>query len=112
MSQRQRKRTVNELFHNRFYNPKFIWWSAEDRDWDNMAPVGREFGSPDFERLMQEDYERMRVTLARLVSICSKATATVPEATEFRQEAINVQVALRDLGLAGGPWPERLEVAD
>jgi len=98
MSQRQRKRTVNELFHNRFYNPKFIWWSAEDRDWDNMAPVGREFGSPDFERLMQEDYERMRVTLARLVSICSKATATVPEATEFRQEAINVQVALRDLG--------------
>lgn len=24
----------------------------ELRDWDQMAPVGREFGSPDFERLM------------------------------------------------------------
>jgi hypothetical protein len=55
MSQRQRKRTVNELFHNRFYNPRFIWWSVEDLAWDNMAPVGREFGSPDYERLMQED---------------------------------------------------------
>ena len=27
----------------------------EDRLWDQMAPVGREFGSPDFERLMDED---------------------------------------------------------
>lgn len=27
----------------------------EDEWWDRMAPVGREFGSPDFERLMAED---------------------------------------------------------
>lgn len=27
----------------------------EDRLWDQMRPVGREFGSPDFERLMDED---------------------------------------------------------
>ncbi len=98
MSQRQRKRTVNELFHNRLYNPKFIWWSAEDRDWDNMAPVGREFGSPDFERLMQEDYERLRVTLARLVSICGKDTGTAPEASEFDEDTSNVKLALRVLG--------------
>lgn len=26
--------------------------SDDDRDWENMAPVGMEFGSPDFERLM------------------------------------------------------------
>lgn len=29
--------------------------SLEDRLWDRMPPVGREFGSPDFERLMAED---------------------------------------------------------
>lgn len=29
---------------------------VEDRLWDRMQPVGREFGSPDFERLMDEDF--------------------------------------------------------
>lgn len=29
--------------------------SLEDLLWDRVAPVGREFGSPDFERLMEED---------------------------------------------------------
>lgn len=28
----------------------------EDRLWDRMPAVGREFGSPDFDRLMDEDY--------------------------------------------------------
>lgn len=28
----------------------------EDQLWDRMPAVGREFGSPDFARLMQEDY--------------------------------------------------------
>ncbi|MFG6489608.1 hypothetical protein ACG04R_23230 [Roseateles sp. BYS78W] len=28
----------------------------EDRLWDQMPAVGREFGSPDFDRLMEEDY--------------------------------------------------------
>jgi|GEM_PF-2764043 len=26
--------------------------------WDNMAPVGVEFASPDYERLMQEHFEK------------------------------------------------------
>jgi len=30
--------------------------SLEDRLWDRMPPIGREFGSPDFERLMEEDF--------------------------------------------------------
>lgn len=29
--------------------------SLEDRLWDQMPPVGREFGSPDFDRLMGVD---------------------------------------------------------
>jgi hypothetical protein len=33
------------------------WLHAqEDRLWDRMPAVGREFGSPDFERLMAEDH--------------------------------------------------------
>lgn len=28
------------------------------RLWDEMRAVGREFGSPDFERLMEEDHRR------------------------------------------------------
>jgi len=30
--------------------------SLKDRLWDRMRAVGREFGGPDFERLMKEDY--------------------------------------------------------
>jgi hypothetical protein len=30
-------------------------YTKEIKAWDNMVPVGREFGSPDFERLMEED---------------------------------------------------------
>jgi hypothetical protein len=30
--------------------------TPEDRLWDQMRPVGRGFGSPDFERLMDEDH--------------------------------------------------------
>lgn len=27
----------------------------EDRQWDQLVPVGREFGSPDFDRLMADE---------------------------------------------------------
>lgn len=30
-------------------------FESELREWDAMRPVGREFGSPDFDRLMEED---------------------------------------------------------
>ena len=98
MNQRRRKRTVSWFFHHRFYNSKFIWKSAEDWAWDNMAPVGREFGSPDFERLMQEDADQMRATLAQLVADCLVNESPLSEATEFREETANVQKALKELG--------------
>lgn len=50
MSSRSNKRRVANLFHRRFHSA-FIWRSAEDFEWLNMTPVGREFGSPDYERL-------------------------------------------------------------
>jgi hypothetical protein len=30
--------------------------TLDDHLWDRMPAVGREFGSPDFDRLMEEDY--------------------------------------------------------
>lgn len=98
MSQRQRKRTVKELFHNRFYNTRFIWWSAEDCAWESMAPVGREFGSPDYERLMKEDADQWQARLAKLIAICSEGKEPVSDASEFKEDAINVQLALKELG--------------
>jgi hypothetical protein len=36
---------------------RHCWFNTEeDRLWDRMPAVGREFGSPDFERLMAEDH--------------------------------------------------------
>jgi len=34
--------------------------SLEDQIWDRMPAVGREFGSPDFDRLMEEDFRQRR----------------------------------------------------
>lgn len=56
MNARRNKIRVSRLFHGRFHS-RFIWQSAEDIAWERMAPVGREFGSRDFDRLMQEDYD-------------------------------------------------------
>ena len=50
-SSRSIKRRVMNLFHERFCSDFFIWRFAEEEKWLDAAPVGREFGSPDFERL-------------------------------------------------------------
>ncbi len=44
-----------------FRSPRYKRWlnaQREERLWDQMPAVGREFGSPDFERLMEEDYRK------------------------------------------------------
>lgn len=35
-------------------------FEIEARAWDRMQAVGREFGSPDFDRLMEEDFQRSK----------------------------------------------------
>ena len=50
MSVRSNKPRVARLFHGRFHGP-FPWRSAEELAWMNLSSVGREFGSPDYERL-------------------------------------------------------------
>ncbi len=49
-SQRKQRGKVNRLMSKRGVDGRL-----EDRLWDRMPAVGREFGSPDFERLMGED---------------------------------------------------------
>lgn len=51
-SPRRRKTAVSSLLRQQ--RRKRI--EQEDLLWDRMPAVGREFGSPDFERLMAEDH--------------------------------------------------------
>ncbi|OYT93529.1 MAG: hypothetical protein CFE43_02010 [Burkholderiales bacterium PBB3] len=43
--------------------------SEEELAWDAMAPVGREFGSPDYEKLMTEDAAEFASDLARWIQL-------------------------------------------
>ena len=107
MSSRSNKRRVANLFYQRFHSA-FIWQSAEDREWLNEAPVGREFGSPDYEELMEQDMKEFQLNLSSLIKVCSDlADAKTGDVdAEERQAALNVQIALQELG-----QPVSLEVA-
>lgn len=50
MNSRSNRRRVCRLFYGRFHG-KVLWRSQEEQAWLDIAPVGREFGSPDYERL-------------------------------------------------------------
>ncbi len=50
MSVKSNKRRVSRLFYGRFHG-QVRWRSAEEQAWLDVVPVGREFGSPDYERL-------------------------------------------------------------
>ena len=54
MSTRTNKRRIYAIFDSRFSGKPF-WRSAEEQAWLDVAPVGREFGSPDYERLQVLD---------------------------------------------------------
>lgn len=69
MNSRKRKRIVGKLFHSRFNHPRFLWRSSEEQAWLNMAPVGREFGSPAYERLMDLDFKVRALAVEVLGSV-------------------------------------------
>lgn len=100
MNSRKRKRSVSQIFHSKFHHSRFFWQSAEDGNWLNIAPVGREFGSPDYDRLMQQDVSDLRSNLSSLIDKCSDSC--VDSRTSFdaiqRKQAVNVQIALHELG--------------
>jgi hypothetical protein len=72
--------------------------SDEDLAWDAMAPVGREFGSPDFDRLMGEDAKKFASDLARWIQQCSAANVALKLEVDEVSDARNVQIALSELG--------------
>lgn len=49
------RKNKHRLYRLWFQDKPYLRWSTEDRAWESMAPVGREFGSPDYERLMELD---------------------------------------------------------
>lgn len=100
MNSRKRKRSLSQLFHARLHNSRFFWQSAEDRDWLNMAPVGREFGSPDYNRLTQQDFSDLMSNLSSLVNKCSDSSVDSNALSDLtqRKHAVNVQIALHELG--------------
>jgi len=98
MHKKQRRRGVRQLVRARFRNPGFSRQSDEDIAWDAIAPVGREFGSPDYERLAQQDALEFRLRLAELVSAARTAAfgQSEPEDPGERTTAHNVQIALKE----------------
>ena len=93
---------------DRKFKSAFVSQSAEEYEWLNFAPVGREFGSPDYEKLMEQDMREFQSNLSNLIKVCSdRADAkTGGVDAEERQDAVNVQIALQELG-----QPVSLEVA-
>lgn len=98
MNSRKRKQRILQLLHARLHHPVFRWPTAEDREWDSMAPVGREFGSPDYERLMQEDSLDLKRALVELISRGQAAVAAKSQPVDPIElsDALNVQTALRE----------------
>ena len=72
--------------------------SDEDLAWDATAPVGREFGSPDFDRLMGEDAKKFASDLARWIQQCSASNVALQLEEDEVSDACNVQIALSELG--------------
>jgi hypothetical protein len=58
MNNRTRKRLID--WRRKFPREFVFVRTAEELAWESMAPVGREFGSPDYERLTQLDYQAIR----------------------------------------------------
>lgn len=120
MNSKKRRQRVNPLFHRRLHNLVFLWQSANDRDWSSIVPVGREFGSPDYKRLTQQDMIELKINLAAIVASGQNAAMdkNEPEDSDEYSDALNVQSALRKLGhevsvrlphLSGGFTPGRSE---
>ena len=70
----------------------------EDLAWDSMTPVGREFGSPDFDRLMGEDAKKFASDLARWIQQSIASNVAFQLEDDEMSDARNVQLALRELG--------------
>lgn len=56
MGIRKNKQRIDRLIRAGMERRK-RWYTAEDVEWGSMAPVGWEFGSPDYERLVRQEQQ-------------------------------------------------------
>ncbi len=56
MTSFRKRRTRIRLIHQKTLRRR-CGRGLEDQMWDQMPAVGREFGSPDFDQLMEEDHQ-------------------------------------------------------
>lgn len=66
--------------------------------WESMVPVGREWGSPDFDRLMDEDAKKFATDLAQWIRHCNQVCGVENLDPELSTDALNIQIALRQFG--------------
>lgn len=70
----------------------------EDQAWDAVVPVGREFGSVDFERLMNDDVKQFFLDLRRWIELSSDKSVPHELDVDELSDSRNVQLALHELG--------------
>lgn len=66
--------------------------------WESMMPIGCEVGSPDFDRLMDEDGKKFETNLAKWIQHSHQDCGTTILDPELSTDALNIQIALRQLG--------------
>lgn len=67
-------------------------------NWECMIPIGREVGSPDFDRLMDADVQKFEANLAKWIQHSHQVCGATILDPELSADALNIQNALRQLG--------------
>lgn len=83
------------------FNGEYVRPSEGGTDWENTAPVGREFGSPDHYRLTEEDAAKFTADLRAWVKAAQESIDSnelVNAMREFAPDIHNIQLALGKLG--------------
>lgn len=79
-------------------------FALETREWDRMPAVGREFGSPDFDRLMEEDFHRRQGVFDPTLSILgTRRSLGMPKAALPVIEA-RMRAQATELVMGGTRW--------
>lgn len=101
-SQRKRRATLNQ--RTGVMLKRRALFELEVREWDRMPAVGREFGSPDFDRLMEEDFHRRQGVFDPTLSIPgARRHLGMPEAAVSVIEA-RMRAQAIELVMGGTRW--------
>lgn len=71
---------------------------SSEENWESMVPICGEWGSPEFDRLMDEDGKKFASDLAQWIRHSHQVCADTIVDPELSADALNIQIALRQLG--------------